>query len=134
MLVKSVYNYLLLLKKEISIFPPHSEHGHKQANRCRGRHHSGLGGDFWRHRVGNRVSIFMSFQVFLFGSWCVSWPLVPPPSHVVSLMCLFPLQLAVWCDLDVFVSCGFLCSGEPSPVWNNVGHNRILGCLACLHN
>lgn len=41
---------------ESPLFPLHSERGHKQADRGSGRDHSGPGGDFWRHRVGNRVS------------------------------------------------------------------------------
>ncbi len=45
-----------IFSAESPLFPLHSERGHKQADRGSGRDHSGPGGDFWRHRVGNRVS------------------------------------------------------------------------------
>ena len=132
--VSAISVWFVSFVKTISVFPPHSAHDHKQANRCCGRHHSGPGGDFWRHRVGNRVSIFVSLGVFLFGSRCVNWLLVPNPHRVLSRWRV-PLASApcgvIWMCLCRVVSS---CSEEPSPVWNNVGHKIILGCLWCLHN
>lgn len=117
------------VKKKISVFPPHSEHGHKQAHRGCGWHHSGPGGDFWRHRVGNRVSIpswVSTCLSLLLGVWGDAWTLTLPCFVLLVIFCAGVICGVMWTSLCLVI---FSCTLEPSLVWNNVGHKTVLGYL-----